>query len=613
MIKILFKIFFTVVALLSISNATAISKEAVCNTASFLVVKQQDTLAINYEKFKKFYKEKEYSEALRYGLKLADNSFVKGRVIISIKTNYTIAKIFSETRNYKKAIKFYKTTIKQINLYSNDKNLVETTRLVKAEIDAEFIKTEATLKLGSTYHRLKVNKNLKIYRDSSLYYYNLIINDVKLNKDYLGLKAKAYSNLAGMLASDSSYVVAKDYALKAISIHRDQNNKLSEAAALSNLANIYIYEKDYETAKKIYTEGLKLIENNKSSLSMQFKENLYENLGYSMYMLKDYKAYDFQEKSYSIKDSLRDKDIRRIIEDIYARQKVDIAEQNVSLVKNQVDLEKAQERTTNWFLGILLALILISSGVILYNYKLRQNNLKLKLDQTQLAQESKLEKLKSESQVRILNATLDGKETERKQIAETLHDSVSSLLSSANLHLQATKMQFNGDTPIEIDKTQKIIIEASQTIRDLSHTLVSSVLLKFGLKYAIKDMAEKYSNSQIQLNTDIKNLRRYHQNFEIKVNNIIQEFVNNVLKHSKASKAIVRIEDKGGKLIINIQDNGVGFDKKEIPEKDGLGINQIDARIQMMKGEFNIDSNSDNGTKIAIVLPIFEKEIPIRV
>ncbi|MFT4576998.1 MAG: two-component system NarL family sensor kinase [Polaribacter sp.] len=157
------------------------------------------------------------------------------------------------------------------------------------------------------------------------------------------------------------------------------------------------------------------------------------------------------------------------------------------------------------------------------------------------------------------------------------------------------------------------MLEASQTIRDLSHALVSAVLLKFGLKYAIKDMAEKYSNSQIQINTDIKNLRRYHQSFEIKVNNIIQEFVNNILKHSNASKAIVRVEDKNGKLIISIQDNGCGFDKNKIPEKDGLGINQIDARIQMMKGVFNIDSNAENGTKINVILPILEKEGVIHV
>jgi two-component system, NarL family, sensor kinase len=167
-------------------------------------------------------------------------------------------------------------------------------------------------------------------------------------------------------------------------------------------------------------------------------------------------------------------------------------------------------------------------------------------------------------------------------------------------------MQFKGNTPVEIDKTQKIITEASQTIRDLSHTLVSSVLLKFGLKYAIIDMADKYSNSQITIETDIKEVRRYHQSFEIKVNNIIQELVNNVLKHSNASKAIVKIIDNKGKLNITIKDDGEGFNIKEISKKDGLGINQVDARIQMMKGDFTIDSKPNMGTIITIKLPILE-------
>jgi signal transduction histidine kinase len=184
---------------------------------------------------------------------------------------------------------------------------------------------------------------------------------------------------------------------------------------------------------------------------------------------------------------------------------------------------------------------------------------------------------------------------------------VSSLLSSANLHLQATKIQFNGVFPTEIDKTQNIIIEASQTIRDLSHSLVSSVLLKFGLKYAIKEMSEKYSNSQLQINTEMKSLRRYHQSFEIKANNIIQEFVNNILKHSNASKALVKLEEKNGRLLIQIQDDGEGFDKTLTSTKDGLGINQIHARIQMMHGKFLIESALGKGTLVFAELPIMEK------
>jgi signal transduction histidine kinase len=189
-----------------------------------------------------------------------------------------------------------------------------------------------------------------------------------------------------------------------------------------------------------------------------------------------------------------------------------------------------------------------------------------------------------------------------------LHDSVSALLSSANLHLQATKKQFNGNAPIEILKSQEIITEASQKIRDLSHTLVSSVLLKFGLNFAIKDIAEKYSNSELSINTEIGSLRRYHQNFEIKVHNIIQELTNNILKHSKAKNAVIRLKEEKGQIILQISDDGIGFDKTKITSKDGLGINQIDARIQMMKGRFTISSKKGKGTQINVELPIIEKE-----
>ena len=108
--------------------------------------------------------------------------------------------------------------------------------------------------------------------------------------------------------------------------------------------------------------------------------------------------------------------------------------------------------------------------LILKQYKLRQKYLSLELSQQELEQQQHIEKLKNESQIRILNATLDGKESERKQIAETLHDSVSTMLSSAHLHLEACKSQFNGSTPVEVDKSQTIIDEAAKKLETcLSH------------------------------------------------------------------------------------------------------------------------------------------------
>lgn len=576
------------------SNINIIKGEIEVNSASPLsIIQQRDSsLLRKYEEVNELFKNENYTKSLENALKLLseiDESNENKKIKFLV--TFLIGNIFKETNNHDKALRFY---LKSLNIFEKNIEYIDSELNSKFDLGSNVDYVNLLLKLGGGYQFLRKN-------DSAIYYYNKIEKIQSLNTKIESLKALAFSNMSGVYLEDTLYDKAKIYALKAVEIRKRNKNKISEAASLSNLANISLKQNKFEEAKQIYSKALNLIENDTTTLAIKYKESLYYNLAWTLFLLKDYMAYDFQEKSYLIKDNLRDQEMRRIVEDVYANYQVE-------LVKNQVALKEAEESKTTFYLRALILLILMVFGVIIYNYKLRQKNLNLKLIQTELAQQSKLEKLKSETQIRILNATLDGKETERKQIAETLHDSVSTLLSSASLHLQASKNKFNGSTPIEIDKSQTIITEASQKIRDLSHTLVSSVLLKFGLKYAINEMGQKYSNSQIEIETSTKNIKRYHQNFEIKVNNIIQEFVNNILKHSKATYALVQVEEKNKQLFIHIEDNGCGFDKDGIVKKDGLGINQIEARIQMMKGTIQIDSTKNDGTKIRISLPIVGKE-----
>ena len=573
---------------------STVKGETLYKVSPLTVNEMQDTIIKNeYFEIKKSLGKIKLSKSLELSLKLLEKSKKTNNVKVELLSTFLIGDIFTKLNNHNEAIKYLNKSLKLFF-----KNGIENFDQELKRIDVDFNRnikiTNNYFKLGTEYY--KINN-----KDSAKYFLNKAIEIKSLNNDLDNIKAAAYNNLSAIYINDTIYDKARELAYKALDLKRKTNNKLSEASTLGNIASIYVLEEKYTEAKDLYRTALDLIDKDKSTTAFKYKRDLYFNLAWALYNLKDYTAYNYQEKSYIIKDSLRDVQVENLMQGVYEKYQVDIR-------KEQVRLKELEEQTRVWFFGILSLLVIISSGVILYNYKLRQNNLKLKLDQTELAQKSKLEQLKSESQVRILNATLDGKETERKQIAETLHDSVSTLLSSANLHLQASKMQFNGETPIEIDKTQKIIVEASQTIRDLSHTLVSSVLLKFGLNYAIKDMAEKYSNSSIIINADIKNVRRYRQSFEIKTNNIIQELVNNILKHSGATNASVKIEDNNGILFVEIKDDGKGFNKHEILKKDGLGINQIEARIQMMKGKFHIDSNAETGTKIKIELPILEKK-----
>ena len=558
----------------------------------FILQKNDSTLYYKYDSIKNYYLQKNYPRALVEVQSLLEKSKAKKDVKIEFLATYLIADIYDKTKKPEEALIHYKKAL-------NIRNLNNIEKENNTDNFSDFEYAEVLLRIGSTFQ-----KSAK-YDSAKIYYKKLeLLNS--FNDEILSLKAASFGNLSGIFEQDSLYETAREYALKAIDIYKKRNNKIDLAATTINLANVYLSEKKYRQSKKIYFEALNLIKNENSFVAIKYRANLFANLAWAMRNLKDFKAYDYQEISYNIEDTLREKEFRGIIDEISAQYDFDSKKE---LLLKEEENKRLRAQNTSWIIGIGGLLVTLSLLYFLNYYKLRQKNLSLKLSETELLQAQKIEKLKSESQTRVLNATIDGKESERKEIAETLHDNVSALLSSANLHLQACKTQFNGKTPLEIDKTTEIITEASKKIRDLSHTLVSSVLLKFGLHYAIKDMTQKYSNSQLQFETEIGYLRRYHQSFEIKTYNIIQEFVNNILKHSNAKKAIIKLREKEGVICLKISDDGKGFDKASIAKKDGLGINQIEARIQIMKGKFHIDTEEGKGTKIEVELPILEKEI----
>lgn len=570
-------------------------------------LKIKDSLLIkDYKSALLLYKKNKYAEALKKSFPLYEKSKQHNDFIFSYLISSLIGDIYYKTNNYDKSLNFYKKSI----LPFNKKNFLDNNFSDVKYDSINYFLGKTYLQIGSLYQKKYVNNkktDLKL-KDSAIFYYAKLENLSSLSKKILKYKAVSYYNLSGIFQRDTLYKKAAEYALKAVGIHEKNKDKINWSSSLNNLGNVYISSKEFKKAKDLYLKGINLIENNNSEKSVKVKANLYYNLAWAMRNLEDYKAYDYQELSYEIEDSQREKEIRKIIEEVTTNHKENLEQQKINLVKEQRKLEETQQAKTTLLFGALSLLVIIISGVVIYNYKLRQSNLQLKLSETDLLQQQSIEKLKSDAQIKILNATIDGKETERKQIAETLHDNVSALLSSANMHLSATKKQFNGDAPQEIEKTREIILEASQKVRDLSHNLISSILLKFGLEYALKDVVKKYSNSQLKFSVTANNINRYNQEFEIKIFNVIQELINNIIKHSNASDAQIILKEENNQLTILVKDDGVGFSTSSSSINDGIGLNQIEARIKMMNGKFTIDSEIDRGTNIFIMVPIQQQK-----
>ncbi|MBS7254740.1 sensor histidine kinase [Flavobacterium branchiicola] len=243
-------------------------------------------------------------------------------------------------------------------------------------------------------------------------------------------------------------------------------------------------------------------------------------------------------------------------------------------------------------LSILLIIILF----FLFYFFYQNNKLKQKIRRKDIKQKILLD---------VINSGIDSQEIERKKIASFLHDNVNSLLSSVGLHLNTFTTQ-NNIQSAEIQKAKTILAEAHDQLRDLSHDLVPSLLVRFGLLYALEDLCERNSNIDIdfEFSNTIETDKRYIEKFEMKIYFIVSELFNNIIKHSKATKSQISLKENKNCFCIKIEDNGKGFNTKKIDETEGFGLNRIRARVKKFKGTFEIISKAEKGTVIKIKIPL---------
>ncbi|WP_409150283.1 7TM-DISM domain-containing protein [Sphingobacterium sp. BS-2] len=211
---------------------------------------------------------------------------------------------------------------------------------------------------------------------------------------------------------------------------------------------------------------------------------------------------------------------------------------------------------------------------------------------------------KQEEDTKLLMATV---EQERKRIAQELHDSSGVQLSAIRMKL--THLQDQLDDPRvaeDIHKLMQDVDRVNADIRTISHNLMPISLSKLGLKAAIQELVNhiKSSYPNIKFNLfqqyDSKNLSA---NMEVHIYMIIQELLNNMVKHAQATEINIQLIDNESELIISLEDNGKGF--VYAPENTmGLGLKSILTRSQLIGGKFEVDSKLDAGSFFSITLPL---------
>jgi PAS domain S-box-containing protein len=218
-------------------------------------------------------------------------------------------------------------------------------------------------------------------------------------------------------------------------------------------------------------------------------------------------------------------------------------------------------------------------------------------ERNRLAREA--EALKKEKQKLVLSATFNAQEKERYKISSALHDSVCQILYGIRLNLQ--NIQLTKNLKGEFTNVNKLLDQAIRETRELSYELTPSVLRDFGFNAGVREMAQRLSTPQFRIKTVISSSADLVKpEVQLYVFRMIQELINNCIKHANATEAEIRICTENEMITLVISDNGTGFDKDvEESLSQGSGIRGIKNRIFLLNGKIELNT-SKKGTSITI-------------
>lgn len=258
-----------------------------------------------------------------------------------------------------------------------------------------------------------------------------------------------------------------------------------------------------------------------------------------------------------------------------------------------VELSRFVISINNW-LGILIS-VLIVVGVF-YIKKI--------FKELQKAEEARLIMEK-----RVLNAVINTEESERKRFAKDLHDGLGPLLSSVKMSFSAVTVSAEKkDQKAILESAKQAINEAISSLKEISNNLSPHILDNFGLASAIRSFTNKIDQTgkiKIEFRSNIHE-KRYPGNTEVILYRAICELITNTLKHAKAKKILISLDEEDSKLKVLYQDDGKGFDYNQVllNETGGMGLPNIRSRINSINGNFAVDSLPGEGVVVTMAVSV---------
>ncbi len=249
--------------------------------------------------------------------------------------------------------------------------------------------------------------------------------------------------------------------------------------------------------------------------------------------------------------------------------------------------------------GLALTLLVVSFLIYL---NLRRSRMLAR--QTEKMQQQRIVELEKDHELLVVNSLLKGQEEERGRMARDLHDGLGGLLSGVkfSMHHMKDNLIVTSENMAVFERSLDLIDTSIAELRRIAHNMMPEGLVSYGLDEALKQYCSSINtNGMLRVTYQSVGLsNRMADAVEITAYRIIQELVNNVLKHAAATECTVQVIRDERRLNIVVEDNGRGFDMKSLEEKKGAGWVNIRARVDYLKGQLELNSEPGEGTQVNI-------------
>jgi signal transduction histidine kinase/tetratricopeptide (TPR) repeat protein len=535
-----------------------------------LATKKKDTFNIGVSLFNigEAYKfMSDYENGLQYTLEGV--RMLEGRGYTNIESNLYggLQGTYLMLKQYEKAIEFGVKAV-EIGRKLSDKNPL----------------VSALVNLANCYGEVKNFSKAKALYDEAI--------EIAHKINSKSIEAMCYEGLADIALKEDQVHRIKPYAEKALVLHSETQNSFGIMASKQALAIYYLYTRDFPLATKFATEALTIAD---AENFLEARAAVLSTLSEISFATHNFKAaFRYADESKKTNEKIFTESVAQ--KDASMRVKYETEKKDTQLKLQQITIR--QKNILNYILiGSAVALLLIS--LLSYrNYKAKQK-----------LQQQRIGDLEKEKQLNATEAVLKGEEQERTRLAKDLHDGLGGMLSGIKYGLQTMKgnLIMTPENTQAFERSMDMLDTSIKEMRRVAHNMMPEALVKFGLNTALRDYCNDINQSRIlQINYQSFGLddEPINQTLAIGIYRIIQELVNNTLKHAAARTAIVQLSKTDQQLVIAVEDDGKGFDVNMLNQSKGMGWTNIQHRVEFLKGKLDIVSQGGKGTSVHIEFDI---------